>query len=258
MEKTIGKKFEKLVEIMRKLRGPKGCPWDREQTPQSISPYLLEETYETLEALDNDNSAEILEELGDLLLQIVFQAQMAEEKGRGDISKIIDAISEKLIRRHPHVFGEAKVSSSKEVLHNWEKIKKDEGKKSILGGVPKNLPALLKAHRIGQKASRVKFDWKNAEGILDKIEEEARELHKAKKSGNLKEIEHEYGDVLLVLANLGRFLDIDPETALRKATGRFINRFNWMEKEILSRKLDIHNLSAKTWDNLWEEAKKNV
>lgn len=256
MKKEIGRKFERLVEIMRTLRGPKGCPWDKEQTPQSISPYLLEETYETLEAIDSGDTKELTEELGDLLLQVVFQAQMADEEGRVDIGDVIEGICNKLIHRHPHVFGEEKVKNSWDVLQNWEKLKKKEGKKTILGGVPKALPALLKAYRIGQKASRVNFDWQDSEGILAKVEEEARELHNAKKGGKTEEIEHEYGDLLLILANLGRFLDVDPETALRKATNRFIKRFHFMEIEAERHGLDIHNFSADEWDKLWENAKK--
>ncbi len=258
MKNNIGSKFERLVDIMRKLRAPKGCPWDREQTPQSIAPYLLEETYETLEAIDSGNNKEIAEELGDLLLQIVFQAQMADEAKRFTIEDVIDSICNKLIHRHPHVFGETKVKGTKDVLENWEKLKKTEGKKTLLGGVPKTLPALLKAFRLGQKASRVGFDWQDSEGILAKVEEEARELHDAKKSGNIDEIEHEYGDLLLILANLGRFLELDPETALRKATGRFMKRFLWMETEAERKKLDVHALSAKKWDDLWNEAKENT
>lgn len=258
MKNNIGEKFERLVEIMAKLRAPNGCPWDREQTPQSIAPYLLEETYETLEAIDSGNVKEIREELGDLLLQIVFQSQMADEAGQSDIGDVIDAISNKLIHRHPHVFGESNVSGPEEVLQNWEKLKKKEGKKTLLGGVPKTLPALLKAFRLGQKSSRVGFDWKDAEGVLAKVEEEARELHEANKSGDKKEVEHEYGDLLLILANLGRFLDIDPETALRKATNRFIKRFNWMEEKIKAKKVEMNELSAKEWDDLWEEAKKSL
>ncbi len=254
MKKT-GEKFERLVEIMHRLRAPGGCPWDREQTPDSLSTYLLEETYEVLEALDNNNSQELKEELGDLLLQIVFHAEIAEGTGGTIVGEVIDSICEKLIRRHPHVFGDTKVDGPQTVLKNWEKIKKAEGKKSLLGGVPKVLPALLKAFRLGQKASRVGFDWKDAEGILGKVEEEARELHEAKKAGGKKEIEHEYGDLLLILANLGRFLDIDPETALRKATGRFINRFDWMEQAIEKQGLDTHKLTPKEWDKLWETAK---
>ncbi len=258
MKNNIGSKFERLVDIMRKLRAPKGCPWDREQTPQSIAPYLLEETYETLEAIDSGNNKEIAEELGDLLLQVVFQAQMADEAKRFTIEDVIDSICNKLIHRHPHVFGETKVKGTKDVLENWEKLKKTEGKKTLLGGVPKTLPALLKAFRLGQKASRVGFDWQDSEGILAKVEEEARELHDAKKSGDINEIEHEYGDLLLILANLGRFLELDPETALRKATGRFMKRFLWMETEAERKKLDVHALSAKKWDDLWNEAKENV
>ncbi|PIR16556.1 MAG: nucleoside triphosphate pyrophosphohydrolase, partial [Deltaproteobacteria bacterium CG11_big_fil_rev_8_21_14_0_20_49_13] len=248
-------KFEELVNIMAKLRGPKGCPWDKEQTPESISPYLLEETYETLEAIDSGDVNETREELGDLLLQVVFHAQMANEKSKFDVCDVIDGICRKLIHRHPHVFGKDKVKDSWNVLQNWEKLKKREGKKTMLGGVPKTLPALLKAFRLGQKASRVGFDWQDAEGVLEKVEEEARELHEANKKGRKKDVEHEYGDLLLILANLGRFLDIDPETALRKATGRFISRFNWMEKEIAKQKLEMHDLSAKEWNNLWEKAK---
>ncbi len=258
MKKNIGKKFEELVDIMARLRGPKGCPWDREQTPESIAPYLLEETYETLEAIDSGNANETREELGDLLLQVVFQSQMADEKKKFSVCDVIDGICRKLIHRHPHVFGFDKVKDSWSVLKNWEKLKKKEGKKTMLEGVPKTLPALLKAYRLGQKASRVGFDWTNAEGVLKKVEEESRELHEANKNGRRKDIEHEYGDLLLVLANLGRFLNVDPETALRKATGRFISRFNWMEKEIVRRKLDIHDLYAKEWDALWEKAKKKI
>lgn len=257
MKKKIGKKFEKLVEIMAKLRAPKGCPWDREQTHESISPYLLEETYETLDALDKGNAKEMKEELGDLLLQVVFHAQIAADEKTTDISEIIDGICNKLIFRHPHVFGESKVKNSGDVLKNWEKLKKKEGnKKTLFSGLPKTLPALLKAYRIGQKVSRVGFDWNDTEGILEKIEEEARELHEAKKSGVRKNIEHEYGDVLLTLANLGRFLDIDPETALRKATNRFIVRFEWMENKVSKLGLDMHKMTAKELDDLWNQSKK--
>ncbi len=259
MKKDIGLKFEKLVEIMRKLRAPDGCPWDREQTPQSIAPYLLEETYETLEAIDKGDNKETREELGDLLLQVVFQAQMGEEAGHMHIGDVIDGISEKLIRRHPHVFGDEKVKDSAHVLQNWEKIKKQkEGKKSLLGTVPKALPALLKAYRLGQKASRVGFDWTDVEGVLAKIEEESRELHEAYASGKRKDIEHEYGDLLLILANLGRFLEIDPETALRKATQRFIDRFSWMEEAIAKKKIEMQSLSLEEWDKLWEQAKASL
>jgi tetrapyrrole methylase family protein/MazG family protein len=258
MKNNIGSKFERLVDIMKELRAPGGCPWDREQTPQSIAPYLLEETYEALEAIDSGSNKEIAEELGDLLLQVVFQAQMANEAKRFGIGEVIDAICNKLIHRHPHVFGRTKVRGTRDVLENWERLKKKEGKKSLLGGVPKTLPALLKAFRLGQKASRVGFDWADTEGVLAKVEEEARELHDAKKHGNKGGIEHEYGDLLLILANLGRFLDIDPETALRKATRRFIDRFHWMETEAERKKLDIHALSPMEWDDLWNEAKKRA
>jgi tetrapyrrole methylase family protein/MazG family protein len=258
MKNDIGKKFERLIEIMARLRAPNGCPWDREQTPDSITPYLLEETYETIEAITSGDKAHVREELGDLLLQVVFQSQMANEAGDFDVGGVIDSISEKLIRRHPHVFGDTKVKGSKDVLTNWEHIKKSEGKKSLLGGVPETLPALLKAYRLGEKASRVGFDWNNAEGVLEKIEEEARELHEAKKGGIKKDIEHEYGDLLLILANLGRFLKIDPETALRKATNRFIRRFQCMEETAAGRKLDLKKLDIEKLEELWQEAKKRL
>jgi len=258
MKNNVGKKFERLVEIMKKLRGRKGCPWDREQTPQSITSYMLEETYEAIEAIETGSADEIREELGDLLLQVVFQAQLADEEGGANIGDVIESISDKLVHRHPHVFGKTKVKGSWDVLQNWEKLKKNEGKKRLLGGVPKTLPALLKAYRIGQKAARVGFDWKNADGVLDKVEEEARELHEAKKNGARKEVEHEYGDLLLILANLGRFLDIDPERALRKATARFIKRFGWMEQKIAKQGIDMATLSAENWDILWEKAKKHL
>jgi len=256
--KKIGEKFEGLVKIMEELRGPNGCPWDREQTPKSLASYLLEETYEALEAIDSGNSKESIEELGDLLLQIVFHSQILKEKGKGDVGDVIDSISDKLIYRHPHVFGRGKAKDSWAVLQNWEKLKMKEGKKTLLGGVPKALPALLKAYRIGQKASRVGFDWKDSEGVLSKIEEEAKELHEAKKKGRKKLVEEEYGDLLLILANLGRFLEIDPETALRKATAKFIKRFNRMEKEIKIKGLDMDRLGAKEWDDLWEGAKASL
>ncbi len=255
---NIGKKFTNLIEIMKRLRGPNGCPWDKEQTMQSASPYMLEETYETLEAIDKGDPKEIREELGDLLLQIVFQSQIASDEKITNIEEVIDSISEKLIRRHPHIFGDEKVDGTWGVLQNWEKIKRQEGKKTILGGVPKALPALLKTYRLGQKAGRVGFDWPDAEGVLNKVEEEARELHEANKTKDKSQIEHEYGDLLMTLASLGRFLKVDPETALRKATDRFISRFSWMEEEIKKAGLDIHNISFEKWEELWNSAKKNL
>ncbi|MFH1873835.1 MAG: nucleoside triphosphate pyrophosphohydrolase [Pseudomonadota bacterium] len=274
------KSFEKLVEIMARLRAPDGCPWDREQTYKDIATHTLEETYEVIDAIDRGDFKDLKEELGDLLLQVVFYAQIAKEEDRFNIEDVIEGISKKLIHRHPHVFGDVKANNSSEVLGRWEKLKMQEGKKSVLGGVPQTLPALLKAYRIGEKASRVGFDWEDAEGILSKVEEEARELHEARKEQKLSppprlphqgggeeeapqqtaahdQVEHEYGDLLFTLANIGRFLKIDPESALRKATERFISRFQNMEKQIAEQQKEMQSLTPEEWDNLWEKAKQD-
>lgn len=253
MKKT-GESFEKLVEIMAKLRAPDGCPWDREQHYKDITPHTLEETYEVIEAVEREDYDGLCEELGDFLLQALFYAQIASEEGRFTIENVIEKITEKLIHRHPHVFGEVKASTSGQVLKNWEQLKKKEGK-SVLGGVPKNLPALLKAYRIGEKAGRVGFDWEDTEGILGKIEEEAHELAEARHQKDEKAVEHEYGDLLLTLANIGRFLGINPESALRRATERFISRFQKMEKEIELHGKSMPKLSPEEWDDLWQKAK---
>ncbi|MBI2346533.1 MAG: nucleoside triphosphate pyrophosphohydrolase [Deltaproteobacteria bacterium] len=258
MKDEIGRLFKQLVDTVARLRAPDGCPWDLEQTPQSAAPYLLEEAHEALEAIDSGDPARMREELGDLLLQVVFQAQLvADTSGALTIKEVTQQVTEKLIRRHPHVFGDLKVSGTSEVLVNWEKIKRTEKAtdRSILSGLPKGLPALLKAYRIGQKASRVGFDWTDVEGILRKVEEEARELHQANAAEDPGRREQEFGDLLFTLANLGRFLDVDPEGSLRRATDRFSLRFQWMEQEAVRRGEDLHTMTATAWDALWEEAK---
>ena len=255
MTKT-GEKFEELVEIMRRLRAPDGCPWDREQTYKSIAPHTLEETHEVLQTIDEDNIDGLCEELGDLLLQILFYSQIATEENRFSINEVIDGICKKLIHRHPHVFGDEKVTGAGQVLEQWEVLKKKEGKKTVLGGVPASLPSLLKAFRMGEKTSRMGFDWSDAEGILAKVEEEARELHEARESGNPDAIDHEYGDLLFTLANLGRFLEIDPEGSLRRASSRFMNRFGHMEESANKSKRELRSLSPEEWNTLWECAKK--
>lgn len=253
--KTVGEKFEALVQIMARLRGPGGCPWDKEQTPQSAVPYIIEEAFEAVEAIESGDTREIKEELGDLLLQAVFQAQMVTDTTAAfTIADVIDVVCTKLIARHPHVFGDTEVADSTEVLKNWEKIKSEEKphRDSILDGLPKGLPALLKAYRIGQKASRVGFDWKDIEGVLQKIEEEARELHAARTP---QETESEFGDLLFTLANLGRFLKIDPETALRKSLEKFTRRFQRMEAQCREKNVRLQELSDAEWDALWNESK---
>jgi len=254
----IGKKFHELVEIMAKLRAPDGCPWDREQSYKDIAAHTLEETHEVLEAIDREDYDSLKEELGDLLLQILFYSQIATEEGRFTIDDVVDSITRKLIHRHPHVFGDTKVSGPGEVLKQWEQLKKKEGKDTVLGGVPANLPALLKAFRLGEKTSRVGFDWPNAEGILDKIEEESRELHDARSAGDEKAVDHEFGDLLFTLANLGRFLKIDPEGSLRRATARYMQRFSWMEKQAAKEGRELRTLTPEEWDALWEKAKIEV
>ncbi|MBI4212033.1 MAG: nucleoside triphosphate pyrophosphohydrolase [Deltaproteobacteria bacterium] len=253
-----GKKFEDLVAIMAKLRSPDGCPWDREQTYRTITPHTLEEAHEVVEAIDREDFPGLCEELGDLLLQVLFYAQMATEEKRFSIDEVIDAISKKLIHRHPHVFGDTKVADSEEVLKQWEHLKQAEGKKSVLGGVPKALPALLKAYRIGEKTSRVGFDWSDAEGILEKVEEETRELYEAREQKDKAAIDHEYGDLLFTLANCGRFLELDPEGSLRRATERFENRFKWMEEEATRQNRTLKSLSPEEWNQLWDEAKQKT
>ena len=246
---------------MATLRGPNGCPWDKEQTYKDINPYLLEETHEVLEAVDRGDFTDLKEELGDLLVQILFLSQLAKEEDRFDVGDVIDKVAEKLIRRHPHVFGTEKADTSREVLVNWEKIKQEENEKkekkrdSILAGIPKSVPALLQAFRIGEKTHRVGFDWPELEGILKKIEEEIGELKEAITSQNEAAIEHEYGDLLFTLANVGRFLKSDPETALRKASDRFTARFKSIEKKAREQNKKLQSLSAEEWDQMWEEAK---
>lgn len=257
-DEASGTSFSRLVDIVARLRAPDGCPWDREQTPQSATPYLIEEAHEAAEAIDSGDPKAMREELGDLLLQVVFQSQMiADTSGAFTVGDVAREVTEKLIRRHPHVFGDTKVSGTDEVLVNWEKIKQQEksARQSMLDGLPKALPALLKAYRLGQKAARVGFDWPDIEGVLQKISEEIRELHEARTTHDERRIEDEFGDLLFTLANLGRHLDIDPEGALRRATDRFMQRFQWMEHEATRRGLVLNALDAAQWDALWEEAK---
>lgn len=252
-----GERFEKLVEIMARLRAPDGCPWDREQSYKDIAAHTLEETHEVLDAIDREDFDHLKEELGDLLLQILFYSQIATEEGRFTIDDVVDGIAKKLIHRHPHVFGDSKAATADEVVREWEQLKKAEGKSSVVGGVPKSLPSLLKAFRLGEKTSRVGFDWPDAEGILAKIEEEAHELHEARAQGDAAAIDHEYGDLLFTLANLGRFLKLDPEGSLRRAAERFIGRFRWIEGEASRRGAALRSLTPEQWDALWNEAKRD-
>ncbi len=253
---TTGQKFERLVAIMARLRAPGGCPWDREQTFDTIKPYLLEETYEVLDAIDAKDWPGLAEELGDLMLQPVFFAQMASEEGRFSIGDSLDAIVEKLIRRHPHIFAEGTAQTPDDVKRRWDEIKAEEKQskgevpKTLLGSVPRNLPALVEAQRITDKAASVGFDWNNADQVIEKLHEELGELAEARQTGSQAEMEDELGDLFFVLVNLGRFLKVDPEQALRKANAKFRRRFGHVEAYATLPGATLDEMEA-----LWQEAK---
>jgi MazG family protein len=251
------KEFDRLVEIMNQLRDPnKGCPWDLKQTQESLRPRMIEEVYEIAEAISENNKDALKEELGDLLLHIVFQAKIAEEKGDFNIQDIISNINQKLIRRHPHIFKSTKVQNAKDVEHNWEKIKREEKshkkRKSILEGLPKSLPSLIKAARLQSKAASVGFDWDNVEDVFAKLEEEVREFKEEYHKKNHTKAADELGDILFAITNIARKLDIDPEFALNESIKKFIKRFNYIENSL---KEDIFNSNLKEMDQLWEKAK---
>jgi XTP/dITP diphosphohydrolase len=250
----VGEKFQKLYEIMRKLR--EECPWDMEQTHDSIKAATLEETYEMIEAIDQKDYQELKAELGDLLLHIVFHSAIGEDNKTFNTEQVIDSITEKLIRRHPHVFGDVEVKDTKEILKNWEEIKLSEGRDSVLEGVPKQLPGLARAYRLQEKASKVGFDWEKKEDVWKKVIEEIEEMHEMETEGNMPKLEEEFGDVFFALTNYARFLGINPENALRLTNEKFIKRFSYVEKKIngLGKKLSESNLAE--MDKYWEESKK--
>jgi len=258
--------FEKLVGVMARLRGLGGCPWDREQTHATLRTYLIEEAYEVLDALDGADDVKFAEELGDLLLQIVFHAEMAEEEGRFNIVDVIQEIYEKMIRRHPHVFGEKQAKDAAEVLRNWEIIKKEERlakgaveeekAESVLDGVPRSLPGLLEGYQLTRKAARIGFDWENVDGIFEKLREETEELQQVLEKRGSKEIEDEVGDILFAAMNLARFLKIDPEIAMKKASGKFARRFREMERVAREEGTTLGEVARGRMEELWEEAKK--
>ena len=250
-------RFETLVEIIARLRAPDGCPWDKEQTHRTLRANLLSECYEALEAMDSGDAAALYEELGDLLLQIVLHAQIAKDDREFEIGDVIKGINAKIIRRHPHIFGMAKVKDTAEVLHNWETLKKAEREEggSMLEGVPKDMPALAYALEISRRAVRVGFEWANIEGVIDKLAEEVKEI---KESGSREEKEREYGDLLFTLVNVARWEGIDAESALREANRKFFKRFSYVEKLCHERGLDFSKLSSGEMDALWEEAKRGI
>ena len=251
--------FEELVSIMTRLRSPTGCPWDREQTHLTLRPYLIEEAYEVLDALDNRDDGDFRDELGDLLLQVVFHAQIATEEQRFDIDDVARAINDKLVRRHPHVFGNTRADTADEVLINWEKIKREEkggkGRKSVLDGLPAGMPALLHAYRIQEKVARVNFDWDDVQAVLLKVGEEIDEVSKALEQGDKKKIEEEMGDLLFSMVNLSRHLNVPPEDALRRSNDKFMRRFRYIEAALELRGENLERATFEELDALWEEAK---
>jgi tetrapyrrole methylase family protein/MazG family protein len=261
MKKRTKDNFNDLIKLMSRLRSKDGCPWDRAQTHKSLLPYLIEEAYEVLDTIQAKDDQRFREELGDLLLQIIFHAQIAKERKKFDIYEVIESLRQKLIERHPHVFKEKKKLVSKEVLKNWEHIKLTRSRaknKSVLSGLPRHLPALLKAYRVQEKVGRFDFDWKKTDEIFLKIEEEIEELKRASKKGEKRNIEEELGDILFSWVNLCRHLKINPEFALRRTIDKFVKRFNYIEKRLKEKKIPLHKAGLPLLDSLWEEAKRST
>jgi len=257
MSDTTGK-FEELVNIVQRLRAPDGCPWDREQTNASLLPYFLEEAYEMIESVDNENWSELKEEVGDLLLHAVLQAEIAAENDHFTIEGSIKNINEKLVRRHPHVFGDAQADAAFHAKQNWEAAKHEEkNRKSRLDGVPVTLPALIRAQRLQQKASYAGFDWDKVEEVWAKIHEEIQELKEAQSNNSKKHVEEEIGDVLFAVVNLARFLDIPAEDALRKTNKKFTTRFAQVEEELKKRGKNVEDSSLEEMDEIWNTVKKH-
>jgi nucleoside triphosphate diphosphatase len=279
---TTGAKFERAKAIMARLRAPGGCPWDREQTFDTIKRYTLEETYEVLEAIDNRDWKELTSELGDLLLQVLFYAEMAEEQSFFTIDDVLDALSNKLVHRHPHVFGDIKADDSAQVLKNWEALKDEEKRNNLqtngdappappallLEGVSSKMPALQEAHKISSKAAHVGFDWPEVQGLFEKLTEETRELQEhlqglpATNSGKPQipaelrdHVEGEVGDLFFVLVNIARYLSVDPESALRKTNKKFRRRFNWMEEHLRQHNRTLEQATPQKMEELWQQAK---
>jgi MazG family protein len=279
---STGAKFEKAISIMARLRAPGGCPWDREQTFDTIKRYTLEETYEVLEAIDNRDWQELPAELGDLLLQVLFYAEMAREEGKFSIDDVLDALSNKLISRHPHVFGDVKASDATQVLKNWEALKLQEKRKTLhttgadsapeplLSAVSSKMPALQEAHKISSKAAHVGFDWPAIQGLFEKLSEETRELQehvqsipptgsadeKPKVPDALKEqVEDEIGDLFFVLVNLARYLSVDSESALRRTNRKFRRRFGWLEEQLHKQGRTLEEATLDEMESLWQQAK---
>ncbi|MBF0538091.1 MAG: nucleoside triphosphate pyrophosphohydrolase [Nitrospirae bacterium] len=247
--------FDALVNIMATLRSEQGCPWDKEQTHRSIVPYLMEEVYEIIEAIDEGNPSKLKEELGDVLFQLVFFAQISSEMGHFSIYDVVEVICKKMIFRHPHVFGDATFETSDEVLRQWQQRKREEGRDSLLSGVPVSAPSLLRAYRIQQRASRVGFDWQKADEVFDKFAEELGEFKKALSDKDTDAVEDELGDLLFTLVNLSRFVKVNPENALRRTINKFQRRFEHIEETARQQGIDLSDMNLDQMDRLWNEAK---
>lgn len=272
-ELTAGEWFERLVALQARLRAPKGCPWDREQTHATLRTYLIEEAYEVLDAMNSGDDAKFANEMGDLLLQVVFHSQIATEEGRFTVADVIREVHEKMVRRHPHVFGEKRANDAAEVLRNWEQIKAQERKaeepqqngkpkaernpKSLLDGVPRGLPATMEGLQLTRKASRAGFDWDNAEGVFEKLREESAELRHVSESKDATRVEEEMGDLLFAAVNLARFLQVDPEIALKNANAKFAQRFREMERLAADQGQNFTDVPRTEKEKLWEAAKRN-
>ena len=246
--------FERLLNIMDDLR--EKCPWDRKQTMESLRKLTIEETYELADAILENDLNEIKKEIGDLMLHMVFYAKIGSEKGAFDITDALNGICEKLIHRHPHIYGDVEVKDEEEVKANWEKLKLKEGKKSVLEGVPKSLPAMVKANRIQEKARGVGFDWDNKEQVWEKVQEELNELKvEINEAASKEKIENEFGDLLFSIINYARFIDIDPESALERTNKKFISRFQYLEQKAKALGKNLHDMTLAQMDEIWEEAK---
>ena len=259
-EQGLVDEFLLLMEVLHRLRAPDGCPWDREQTPETIKKYILEEAYELIEAVERGGAMDVCEELGDLFFLLLFLSDLYEEKGAFTLKDVMKKIREKMIRRHPHIFGDVRVKDASDVIANWQTIKGREAeskgkRKSVLGNLPRSLPSLQRAYRIGERASRAGFDWQDAQGVLKKLEEEIQELKAIMDRDDQAQIEDEMGDLLFAAANLSRKLGINPEDTLKKGLDKFSSRFFMLEDEVEALGKRVFELSPQALDNIWEKVK---
>ena len=250
------KKFEDLVELTQYLRGPEGCPWDKEQDLLSLRSYIIEEAYEVVQAIESDDRDEMIEEFGDLLHQVVFASQIAKDEKRFEISEVVDQLHNKLVRRHPHVFGEEKAKNAEEAVKTWHSQKlKEKTRKNKLLDIPRSMPALLRAQRVGEKASQVGFDWDNIQDVITKVKEEIAEIEDELKNGDREKLEKEWGDLLFAVVNLARHLKIEGETVAHQSTEKFIERFGKVEERSKEKGKLLTEMSLDEMDEIWEEVK---